>query len=54
MAWVTIAAGCVLNDTDLMAAPAADSQIALQMHTLRNIGTLHQQLFLAKTLDFGG
>lgn len=52
MALAPLVAGCVLNATALLAGPAADRQIALQMYTLRNVGTLEQQFFLAQSAGF--
>jgi sugar phosphate isomerase/epimerase len=52
MALATLVAGCVLNATALLAAPAVDRQIALQMYTLRNVGTLEQQFLLAQSAGF--
>lgn len=52
MALVTLVAGLALSDTGLMAAPDADRPIALQMYTLRNVGTLEQQLNLAQRSGF--
>ncbi|MGE1076488.1 sugar phosphate isomerase/epimerase, partial [Pseudomonas fragariae (ex Marin et al. 2024)] len=52
MALATLVAGCVLNGTALLAAPAVDRQIALQMYTLRNVGTMEQQFSLAQSAGF--
>lgn len=52
MVLATLVAGCALNATQLLAAPSADRQIALQMYTLRNVGTLEQQFFLAQSAGF--
>ncbi|WNZ80888.1 hypothetical protein [Pseudomonas sp. P105] len=51
MALSTVAS-CALSATNLLATPAADRKIALQMYTLRNVGSLEAQLFLAQNSGF--
>ncbi|WP_024656738.1 sugar phosphate isomerase/epimerase [Pseudomonas syringae USA007] len=43
---------CASGGAAIAAAPAATSPIALQMYTLRNVGTLDQQLALAERTGF--
>ncbi|MCO8165949.1 sugar phosphate isomerase/epimerase [Pseudomonas sp. 21LCFQ010] len=52
LALATVVAGSLLNGSPLMASPGADSKIALQMYTLRNVGTLDQQFLMARNAGF--